>query len=175
LHYSLQISEKDTNVRELDVFAEPESTSVDRCLSPTVIFEHQMRKNTPHQCIINSLSPSIRLFNTNKMLVKDREKYRKVNAANFYRAFVENRKKTESQLHKSKPVEANLSNSRTRSNIEVTAVKPEESEVARIPINRVDMNLAYRHGFESVKLTQKVDVKFPWMKRITKLRVEQSV
>jgi len=66
--------------------------------------------------MVQNLSPSLSLPNTHHPLSKEVEKQRRTKVANFYHAFVENRKRTEAYLKASNL--HNPKNHRARSNIE---------------------------------------------------------
>ena len=85
---------------------------------------------------------------------------------------MENRKRTENYLKGSNL--HNPSNIRAKSTVEEVKPVVEEKEKSKSMINRVDMSLAYRQGFESIKLNKKMEVMFPWMRK-TQLRASNQL
>ena len=106
-------------------------------------FNHDYRKNTPRKYVVQNLCPSISLLQNNQFIPKDKERHKKLKVTNFYKAFVENRKKTESYFKNMKQIH-NMTNSRAKSNLGESSF---EKEKTKSPISRIDMSMVYREGF----------------------------
>ena len=117
-NFSLEVPDKSMKVKDLNIFGKIPSYSIDREIGPSLEFIQQCRKNTPKNYIMSTLSPSITLLQTNKLMPRSKDKKGKIKVNNFYRAFAENRKRSDLYFK-----HCNLKNSRARSTFEEDMIK----------------------------------------------------